>query len=74
MDEIDYSRNDKADRSSTIWSTFQCISQFSDIEGLTYIRPHFTQGVKLKVQLKSSIPIDAKVEISPQGLYTRSQG
>jgi hypothetical protein len=37
---------------------------------------HFTQGVKANAQLKSSIPIpiSAKVEISPQGLYTRSQG
>jgi hypothetical protein len=26
-----------------------------------------TQGVKANVQLKSSIPISAKVEISPQG-------
>jgi hypothetical protein len=28
---------------------------------------HFTQGVKPNVQLKSSIPIGAKVEISPKG-------
>jgi hypothetical protein len=28
---------------------------------------HFTQGVKANVQLKSSIPIGAKVEISPKG-------
>jgi hypothetical protein len=34
----------------------------------------FTQGVKAKVQLKSSIPIDAKLEISPKGLYTRNLG
>ncbi len=27
----------------------------------------FTQGVKAKVQLKSNIAIDAKVEISPKG-------
>ncbi len=27
----------------------------------------FTQGVKAKVQLKSNIPIDAKVEMSPKG-------
>jgi hypothetical protein len=27
----------------------------------------FTLGVKANVQLKSSIPIDAKVEISPKG-------
>jgi hypothetical protein len=27
----------------------------------------FTQGVKAKVQLKSNIPIDAKVEMSPNG-------
>jgi hypothetical protein len=31
-------------------------------------------GVKAKVQLKPSIPIGANVEISPNGLYTRSQG
>jgi hypothetical protein len=30
----------------------------------------FAQGVKANVQLKSNIPIGAKVEISPQGLYT----
>jgi hypothetical protein len=28
---------------------------------------HFTQGVKANVQLKSSIPIGGKVEISPKG-------
>jgi len=34
----------------------------------------FTQGVKVNVELKSSIPIGVKVENSPkQGLYTRSQ-
>jgi hypothetical protein len=27
----------------------------------------FTQGVKAKIQLKSNIPIDAKVEKSPNG-------
>jgi hypothetical protein len=27
-------------------------------------KPHFTQGVKANLQLKSSIPIRAKVEIS----------
>jgi hypothetical protein len=27
-----------------------------------YFKAHFTQGVKAKVQLKSSIPIGAKVE------------
>jgi len=31
---------------------------------------HFTPGVQANVQLKSSIPIGAKVEISPQG-FTR---
>jgi hypothetical protein len=36
------------------------------------ILTHFKQGVKANVQLKSSIPIGAKVEIIPQGLYTRS--
>ncbi len=34
----------------------------------------FTLGVKAKVQLKSSIPIGAKVEINPKGHYTRSHG
>jgi hypothetical protein len=33
-----------------------------------------TLGVRADVQPKSSIPIDAKVEISPQRLYSRSQG
>jgi hypothetical protein len=31
------------------------------------VRPYFTLGVKANVQLKSSISIDAKVEISPKG-------
>jgi hypothetical protein len=30
-------------------------------------KAHFTLGVKANVQLKSSIPIGAKVEISPKG-------
>jgi hypothetical protein len=38
------------------------------------LKAHFTQGVKAKVQLKSSIPIGAKVEISPPWLYIKSQG
>jgi hypothetical protein len=29
-------------------------------------KPHFTPGVKVDVQLKSSISIGAKVEISPK--------
>jgi len=33
-----------------------------------HIKAHFTQGVKANVQLKSSIPIGAKFEISPKGL------
>jgi hypothetical protein len=32
-----------------------------------YIKAHSTQGVKANVQVKSSIPIGAKVEISPEG-------
>ncbi len=36
---------------------------------------HFTLGVWANVQPKSSIPIGAKVEISPKGfLYSSSQG
>jgi hypothetical protein len=35
---------------------------------------HFTLGIKAHVQLKSSIPIGEKVEISPNWLYTMSQG
>jgi hypothetical protein len=31
----------------------------------------FTQGVKANVQLKSNIPIGAKVEISPKGFTLR---
>jgi hypothetical protein len=34
----------------------------------------FALGVRANVQSKSSIPIGAKVEISSQRLYTRSQG
>jgi hypothetical protein len=30
-------------------------------------KTHFTLGVKANIQLKSSIPIGAKVEISPKG-------
>jgi hypothetical protein len=30
-------------------------------------KPHFTLGVKAKVELKSSIPIDAITEIRPKG-------
>jgi hypothetical protein len=37
-------------------------------------KAHFTLGVRANVQPKSSIPIGAKVEISPKGFYTRSQG
>jgi hypothetical protein len=44
------------------------------VQGLFRIEAHFTQVVKAKVQLKSSIPISAKVEIIPKGLYTSSQG
>ncbi len=32
-----------------------------------YTKAHFTQGVKANVQLKSSIPIGAKVEIGHKG-------
>jgi hypothetical protein len=32
-----------------------------------FIKAHFTQEVEAKVQLKSSIPIGAKVEISSKG-------
>jgi hypothetical protein len=31
------------------------------------VEAHFTLGVKADIQLKSSIPIGAKVEISPKG-------
>jgi hypothetical protein len=30
-------------------------------------KPHFTLRVKAKVELKSSIPIDAIIEIRPKG-------
>jgi hypothetical protein len=36
------------------------------VGGSCFIKAHFTLGVKANVQLKSSIPIDAKVEISPK--------
>jgi hypothetical protein len=35
---------------------------------LNLCKAHFTLGVRANVQPKSSIPIDAKVEISPKGL------
>ncbi len=36
-------------------------------------KAHFTLGVRANVQPKSSIPIGAKVEISPKGfLYSKS--
>ncbi len=38
--------------------------------GHAVTKASFAQGVKANVQLKSNIPIGAKVEISPQGLYT----
>jgi hypothetical protein len=43
---------------------------------IIHYKAHFTQGIKANVQLKSSIPIGAKVEINPprEGLYTKSQG
>ncbi len=34
-------------------------------------KARFTQGVKANVQLKSNIPIGAKVEISPKGFTLR---
>jgi hypothetical protein len=37
------------------------------VRGLFTIEAHFTQVVKAKVQPKLSIPIGAKVEISPKG-------
>ncbi len=40
----------------------------------SYTKAHFTLGVRADVEPKSSIPIGGKVEISPKGLYTRSQG
>jgi hypothetical protein len=30
---------------------------------------HLSQGVKAKVELKSSIPIGGKVEMSPKGFF-----
>jgi hypothetical protein len=36
-----------------------------------YIKAHPTQGVKANLQLKPSIPIGAKVEISPKGFTLR---
>jgi len=45
-----------------------------NMRGVIRLRPTLCNGVKANVQLKSSIPIGAKVEISSQGLSTRSQG
>jgi hypothetical protein len=39
----------------------------------SHLGPLYTTS-QANVQLKSRIPIDAKVEISPKALYTRSQG
>ncbi len=36
-----------------------------------YTKAHFTQGVKANVQLKSSIPIGAKVDIGRKGFTLR---
>jgi hypothetical protein len=36
-------------------------------------KAHITLRVKAKVQLKSSNPIDAKVEISPKGFTLRAR-
>jgi hypothetical protein len=41
------------------------------VQGLFRIEAHFTEVVKAKVQPKSSIPINAKVEISPKGFTIR---
>jgi hypothetical protein len=40
----------------------------------TLLRPTLHAESRHWVQLKSCIPIGAKVEISPKGFYTRSQG
>jgi hypothetical protein len=37
----------------------------------SYYKAHFTPGVKANLQLKSSIPIGGKVEISPKGFTLR---
>jgi hypothetical protein len=39
--------------------------------GWSQLKAHFTEVVKASVQLKSSIPIRAKVEISPKGFTLR---
>jgi len=48
--------------------------QHGILDVIWYGGPLYTTSVKAKVQLKSSITIGAKVQISPQGLYTRSPG
>jgi hypothetical protein len=55
-----------------MWMDAECkqISQFFSFT----LEAQFTPGVRANVQPKSSIPIGAKVEISPKGFYTRSQG
>jgi hypothetical protein len=45
----------------------------ANLEEVSANKAHFTLGVTADVEPKSSIPIGAKVEISPQGLYTKSQ-
>jgi hypothetical protein len=49
---------------------------FDKAQGGPYLesKTHFTLGVKANVQAQIKHFIGAKVEISPKGFYTRSQG
>jgi hypothetical protein len=52
--------------SHSVWSsTLESGARFGRFQLL--FKAHFTPGVKANVQLKSSIPIGGKVEISPKG-------
>jgi hypothetical protein len=48
-------------------SNIICILKIARLHLHAKTKAHFTLGVKANVQLKSSIPIGAKVEISPKG-------
>jgi len=52
------------------WGSFCLLARLTKVRSLGHIsKAHFTQGVMTNVQLKSSISIGAKVEISPKGFY-----
>ncbi len=64
MADLSESLRHNGEHQREIGNSFQLPSNASPIY---LIEAHFTWGVKTNVQLKSCIPIGAKVEISPKG-------